>query len=242
MDMEKSINSIKIDSPQVGKYFHANLIYSKWEKTWYCGLCYCTGVYNENDKVFLSVQTQCGTEYKITQDQIINEVIANQQPKYSIGQNVLATISYHMNQDINDYCIIERIITFCNHISYEVVIINEKKKIIVPESSIHKIATLQTPMYQIGLRVGVKIYTNTGYGYNDEYSIKNGVITNITQTFDYVAYDVTLDDNTVEKKIYEGYIQEPYTPPPPVDIKVMLKKREQELLAELEHIRSMMSE
>jgi hypothetical protein len=242
MNMEKSINSIKMDSPQVGKYFHANLIYSKWEKTWYCGLCYCTGVYNENDKEFLTVQTQCGTKYEITPDKIIDEVIANPQPKYSIGQNVLATIAYHMNQEINDYCRIESIITFCNHISYNVVIISENKKIIVHESSIHKIATLKTPIYQIGLRVGVKIYHNTGYVYNDNYTIKNGVITNIIQTFDYVAYDVTLDDNTVEKKIFESYIDEPYTPPSQVDIKVMLKTREQELLVELEQIRAMMLE
>ena len=237
--MEKILNIIK--SP-VGKYFNVNIIYSLSEKVWYDCLCYCTDVYTENDEELLIVQTQNGKEYKIKQSQIINEVIANQQPKYSIGQTVLAIIASHMNQDISDYCIIERIITFCNNISYEVVIINEKKKIIVSESSIHKIATLKTAMYQIGLRVGVKIYHNTGYAYNSDYTIKNGVITNINQTFDYVSYDVTLDDNTVEKKIYESYIQEPYTPPSRIDIKVMLKTREQELLTELEQIRTMMTE
>ncbi len=236
--MEKFINNIKIDSPLVGKYFHANLIYSKWEKTWYSGLCYCTGVYNTNDNVFLTVQTQCGKEYDITQDRIVEEVIANPNPKYSVGQNVQATTDYIMNQPIDNYCTVQRVITFGNNVSYELTTIRENKKFIVQENSIKKIAVLKKPIFQLGIQVGVKIYPDTGYGYN-EYTIKNGIITNIHQWFESVTYDVTFDDNTIQQKVYEGNIVEPYTPPPPVDMKKMWKKREQELLEELERVRSM---
>ena len=52
----------------------------------------------------------------------------------------------------------------------------------------------------------------------------------------------TNNNGNFEKKIYESYISEPYTPPSQVDIKVMLKTREQELLVELEQIRAMMLE
>ncbi len=239
MNMEKCI---KINSPQVGKYFYANLIYSKWEKTWYSGLCYCTGVYNKNDNLFLTVQTQCGTKYEITPDQIIDEVIANPQPKYNIGQNVQATVKYIMNESIDDYCTIERIITFCNNISYELATIRGNDKSIVQENSIKKIVTLKTPNFKIGQNIGVKIYPETGYCMYDDYTIKNGTITHINQWFDSVTYDVCFDDKSTEKKVYEGHITEPYTPSPPVDIKKMLKEREQELLVELEQIRAMMLE
>jgi hypothetical protein len=145
-----------------------------------------------------------------------------------------------MNEEIDDYCKVEGVITFCNNVSYDVLIIQKNKKIVLQESSIHKIATINTPMFQLGLYVGVKIHPNTGYGYNNEYTIQNGVITKINQWFDSVTYDVSLEDNTVVSKVYESHITQPYKPPTPLDTKEFLKTREQELLEELYRIRQMM--
>ncbi len=234
------LNEIIIDSPFVGKYFNVNTYYSRREKQWYSSLCYCIRASIVDDTIFFTVNTQSGTEYKVKEDQILDEIIANPHPKYSIGQNVLAEVDFHMNEEIDDYCRIEKVITFCNNVSYEILIIRQNKKIIVQESSIKKLATLKTPKFQLGIYIGVKIYPE--YGYNNDYTIKNGVITKINQWFDSVTYDVTLDDNTVEFKVYENFIMKPYTPPPPVDKTVLLKKREQELLEELELIRMMMTQ
>jgi hypothetical protein len=238
--MEKIFNSIKVDTYHVGKYFNTHLTYCGREKEWFDRICYCTAAYNENGTLFLIMKLQCGTEYKVTEHHIVNEVIANPNPKYKIGQNVLATVNYHMNEAIDNYCRIERVITFCNTVSYEILIINSNKKIIVQEDSIKKLAELKTPKFHLGLQVGVKIYPTSGYTRNDEYTIKNGAITKINQWFDSVTYDVTLDDNTVQTNVYEGYITQPYTPPPPVDMKQFLKTREQQLLEELEMVRKMM--
>jgi hypothetical protein len=234
------LNEIFIDSPFVGKYFNVNTYYSRREKQWYSSLCYCIRAAIMDDTIFFTVKTQSGTEYKVREEQILDEIIANPQPKYSIGQNVLAEVNSHMNEDIEYYCRIENVITFCNNVSYEILIIRQNKKIIVEESSIKKLATLKTPKFQSGIYIAVKTYH--GYGYNNDYTIKNGVITKINQWFDSVTYDVTFDDNTVKTEVYEDFIMSPYTPPLSVDKKVLLKTREQELLEELELIRMMMTQ
>ncbi len=220
----------------IGKYFNVNIIHHIHKTLSYIALYKCIDIINENNQTFFIMNGQSGEVIKVKPENIINEVVQTAQPKYSIGQSVSAVVEYARNEPIENYCKITGVNMFCNNISYNVSTIRDNKEYIVSESSIKKIAVLSTAKFSIGQRVSVKIVLGGGL----DHTVENGVITKVNLWFDYVSYEVRLDNGKIEST-YEGAIGKPYTPPPPVDMKILLKQREAQLIADLESIRQHLS-
>ncbi len=221
----------------IGKYFYVELYGDDKKKTLPYNVLYqCVNIINENNETFFIMKNQAGQQEKFSIDRLVSEVLATAKPKYSVGQSVSAVVQYHMNEPIDNYCKIVEVITFCNNISYRVITIKGNQSYTVSQEAIKRIAVMPTPKFNIGQRVGVKII----YGGGLDQSIENGVISKVNLWFDCIMYEVSLDSGKTESA-YEGHIGNPFTPPPRVDLKILLKEREAQLIKELEEIRQRLS-